>query len=196
MRELPEPMPKALARKVTPEVTASPALSLFARPGDGSIRTRKVAFLLADGCDAAAVGALAKRLADGGAVPRFLGPRIGAVEAMSGEILDADASIETTPSVLYDAVVLPDGDAAVDALLANGQALEFVKDQYRHCKTILAVGGAAAILRAAGIPGTLPDGTADPGLVVDATGAAGPDLFIAALAKHRHFARETDPPRV
>jgi catalase len=83
----------------------------------------------------------------------------------------------------------------VQALLANGQALEFVKDQYRHCKTILAFGGAAAILRAAGIPETLPDGTADPGLVVDASGA-GPDVFIAALAKHRHFARETDPPRV
>jgi len=195
MRELPEPMPKALAGTVTPEVTASAALSLFARPGDGSIRTRKVAFLLAGGCDAAPVRALARRLAAEGAVPRFLGPRIGALEAMSGEILDADASVEATPSVLYDGVVLPDGAAAVEALLANGQALEFVKDQYRHCKTILAFGGAAAILRAAGIPETLPDGTADPGLVVDATGA-GPDVFIAALAKHRHFARETDPPRV
>jgi catalase len=168
---------------------------LFARPGDGSIRARKIAFLLADGCDAIPVRALARRLAGEGAVPRFLGPRIGVVEAMSGELLDADASIEATPSVLYDAVVLPDGAAAVDALLANGQALEFVKDQYRHCKSILAFGGAAAILRAAGIPGTLPDGSADPGLVVDATGA-GPDVFITALAKHRHFARETDPPRV
>src|SRR3954470_16653153 len=195
MRELPEAMPKALAGTATPEVTASAALSLFARPGDGSIRTRKVAFLLAGGCDAVPVRALARRLAAAGAVPRFLGPRIGALEAMSGEILDADASVEATPSVLYDAVVLPDGAAAVQALLANGQALEFVKDQYRHCKTILAFGGAAAILRAAGIPETLPDGTADPGLVVDATGA-GPDVFIAALAKHRHFARETDPPRV
>ena len=36
--------------EVTPEVTASPALSLFARPGDGSIRTRRVAILVADGC--------------------------------------------------------------------------------------------------------------------------------------------------
>ncbi len=35
-------MPKVLTRDVTPEVTASPALSLFARPGDGSIRTRRV----------------------------------------------------------------------------------------------------------------------------------------------------------
>ena len=55
MRELPAPMPKVLTRDVTPEVTASPALSLFARPGDGSIRTRRVAILVADGVDGAAL---------------------------------------------------------------------------------------------------------------------------------------------
>jgi catalase len=195
LKDLPPPMPKALAVEVKPEVKASAALSLFARPGDGSIRTRKVAFLIADGCDGAAVRALADRLAAEGAVPRFLGPRIGAVEPQSGDTIDADASIETTPAVLYDAVVLPDGDAAVKTLAANGQALEFIKDQYRHCKTILAFGSAAALLEAAGIPPRLPDGTADPGLIVAKNGA-GQDAFIAALAKHRHFARETDPPRV
>ena len=51
IREMPAPMPKVLTRDVTPEVTVSPALSLFARPGDGSIRTRRVAILVADGCD-------------------------------------------------------------------------------------------------------------------------------------------------
>jgi catalase len=43
------------------------------------------------------------------------------------------------------------------------------------------------------IPETLVSGHADPGLLLmegdDATG-------IAAIAKHRHFERETDPPRV
>ncbi len=194
LRELPPPMPKA-RDGVTPEVATSGSLSLFARPGDGSIRARKVAFLIADGFDAAPVKALADRLAGEGAVPRLLGPRIGAVEAGSGDAVEADASVETTPSVLYDAVVLADGAAAVKALAANGQVLEFIKDQYRHCKTILALGGADALLRAAGIPTTLPDGAADPGLIVDGTGA-GADAFVKALAEHRHFARETDPPRV
>ena len=57
IREMPTPMPKVLTRDVTPEVSVSPALSLFARPGDGSIRTRRVAILVADGCD----GAVARR---------------------------------------------------------------------------------------------------------------------------------------
>src|SRR4029434_9339320 len=51
IREMPAPMPKVLTRAVTPEVSVSPALSLLARPGDGSIRTRRVAILVADGCD-------------------------------------------------------------------------------------------------------------------------------------------------
>ena len=73
IRELPAPMPKVQAREITPEVTASPALSLFARPGDGSIKTRRVAILVADGCDGAALVALSGRLTAEGAVPRFVG---------------------------------------------------------------------------------------------------------------------------
>src|SRR6185503_1981130 len=55
MRQLPPPMPRALDRDVTPEVTLSPALSLFARPGDSSLGGRRVAILVADGVDADAV---------------------------------------------------------------------------------------------------------------------------------------------
>src|SRR5687767_4208013 len=43
--EMPEPMPKVLQKKVKPEVAESKSLSLFARPGDGSIRTRRVAII-------------------------------------------------------------------------------------------------------------------------------------------------------
>ena len=60
---------------------------------------------------------------------------------------------------------LPDGAAAVEALGDVGQALEFVKDQYRHCKPILALGAGAELLAKAGIPPTLPSGEPDPGLL-------------------------------
>ncbi len=47
-----------------------------------------------------------------------------------------------------------------------------------------------------GIPKTLPAGGADPGLLqAKSTGiAATAAAFIEALASHRHFERETDPP--
>ena len=57
---------------------------------------------------------------------------------------------------------------AVDALRADGRTLEFIKDQYRHCKPILALGAGDQLLGACGIDTALPDGEADPGLIVAA----------------------------
>lgn len=193
IREMPTPMPKVMAREVTPEVSASSALSLFARPGDGSIRARRVAILVADRCEGVPLVALATRLTGEGAVPRFVSTTLGAVEAASGDAIEVDVSLEATPSVLYDAIVLPDGADAVGRLKADGRALEFIKDQYRHCKPLLALGQGAQLLAACGIEAD----AADPGLILATTDASdGADAFVAAIAKHRHFARETDPPRV
>ena len=110
IREMPAPMPKVMTRDVTPEVSVSPALSLFARPGDGSIRTRRVAILVADGCDGESLVALADRLTSEGAVPRFVSTTLGAVQPADGDAIEVDVSLEAAPAVLYDALVLPDGD--------------------------------------------------------------------------------------
>jgi catalase len=91
---------------------------------------------------------------------------------------------------------LPDGADAGRTLRADGRTLEFIKDQYRHCKPILALGEGAELLEACGIDATLPSGQADPGVLVADDAASATDDFVAAIAKHRHFARETDPPRV
>jgi catalase len=194
--EMPAPMPKVLARDVTPEVSVSPALSLFARPGDGSIRTRRVAILVADGCDGEALVALADRLSTEGAVPRFVSTTLGAVKPAVGDAIEVDVSLEAAPAVLYDALVLPDGTEAINALRADGRTLEFIKDQYRHCKPILAVGASDQLLTACGIELALPNGQPDPGVIPTSDASTAGDGFISAIAKHRHFARETDPPRV
>ena len=196
MRELPAPMPKAMTRKVKPEVPVSPSLSLFARPGDGSIRTRRVAILVADGCEGGTLRALSDRLTGEGAVPRFVSSTLGSVQPEAGDAIEVDISFEAAPAVLYDALVLPDGIAAVASLLADGRTLDFIKDQYRHCKPILALGAGDQLLDACGIDRNLPDGEPDPGLLVSTDDKAAADGFVAAIAKHRHFARETDPPRI
>jgi catalase len=196
--ELPEPMPRAIARAPKPEIRESPALSLFARPGATGIEARRIAILVADGISGQSVIALHEALAAQGAVPRFVGIKLGHVATLDGEPIEVEISMEAGPSVLYDAVVLPDGDEGGRMLSQSGHALEFVKDQYRHCKPILVLGAASALLEKAGIPVTLPRGAADPGLLhfesrdVDAAFAA----FAEAVTQHRHFERETDPPRV
>jgi catalase len=93
---------------------------------------------------------------------------------------------------MYDGMVVPDGAAGADALARNAHAIDFVREQYRHCKPMLVLGGGANLLAKAMIPSALPDGSSDPALLVDGT----LDAFKQALAGHRAYARETDPPMV
>uniref|UniRef100_UPI004039C55D catalase n=1 Tax=Variovorax sp. BK018 TaxID=3450241 RepID=UPI004039C55D len=194
--ELPAPLPKALETPATPEVDQSPALSLMARPGDGGIRTRKVAVLVANGVEGASLGKVVSALVAAGAVPRLVGARLGTCIGAAGERFAVDATLENSPGFLFDALVLPDGAAAVEALDADAHTLEFLRDQYWHCKTILALGASDALVAQAQIPMTLRDGTEDPGLILADAGDAreAVEAFIAAMGQHRHFGRENDPP--
>ena len=196
--DMPKPLPKALKNPARPEVKISPALSLFARPGDGRIATRRIAILVADGVDGKAAQTLHQGLMEKGAVPRYIGPRLGNVETESGETLEVEVTLETMPSVLFDAVAVLGGEAAVATLAKLGHALEFLKDAYRHAKPILALGAAADLLENAGIPLVLPSGGPDPGLLIgkhEGAAKALPD-FVKAIARHRHHEREMDPPQV
>jgi catalase len=194
--EVPEPMPRALPTPPAPEVSASPALSLTARPGDGNIKARKVAILAADGVEGTALNAVYDALVTQGAVPRFVGVRLGTVTDGSGNPIEIEATFENMPAVVFDALVLPDGDLA--GLQADARVHEFVQLQYRHCKTILAIGASTMLLAACGIPvgeeaGTVP---ADPGLLTGKADAATIGAFIEAMGAHRHPARDVDPPQV
>jgi len=195
--EMPAPQPRA-TEAPEPEIQVSSALSLFARKGDGSIRTRRIALLVANGVDGDAVKALRSRLTAEGAVMRVVGARLGTVATMQGDRLAVDATTETTPSVLYDAIAVPGDKEAVAELSRLGQAAEFIKDQYRHCKAILALGAARTLLEGAGVLATLPSGEEDPGVLIYENDEAREaiDQFVKAIAAHRHFARHSDPPVV
>ena len=198
MDQVPDAMPRAVTNPAKPEVTISPALSLMARPGDGSIKARRVALLVAPGVAGESIAMVKAALLAQGAVPRLVAPRIGPVTTLEGEKIDADASLENEPGFLFDALVLPDGEKAVAALARDGHTMDFIKDQYRHCKAILVLGASSALLDKAGVPSTLPGGKPDAGLIVAGSGNAANAVqaFIAAIALHRHPARETDPPLV
>jgi catalase len=188
---LPEPMPRAIAKPPKPEVRVSPALSMTAYPGDG-IRTRKVAIVVANGVVGEGVAAIQAALREAGAEGRLVGPRIGPFTTAEGDVMEAAASLENEPSVLFDALVLADGAEAVATLAGMGQMAEFIRDQYRHCKTILALGAASGLLTQAGIA----QDRKDEGVLLAESGKAAVGPFLKALTRHRHFARESDPPAV
>ena len=194
---VPPCLPRALAKPAKPEVTHSPALSLTALPGDGGIRTRKIAILVAPGVIGASIDAVHTALLKAGAVPVVIAARLGAVKTADGKALVATASFENAASVLFDAVVLPDGAAGVSALAGEAQAQEFVAHQYRHGKTVLALGASRGWLEKSGIAATLPSGAKDGGIVLSdgKNPAAAASAFIKAVGQHRHPAREINPPK-
>ena len=183
---VPPAQERALVKPAKPEVETSKALSLFARPGSAGVKSRKVALLIADGIDGESLRAVHAALVKAGAIPRYIGARLGEVHPATGEAIHVEVTMETAPSVVWDAMVIPSQD---DALAELGSAVEFLKDQFRHCKTILVLGQESALVEAAAIPLTLDDKPI-PGLLLGKAPAA----FVAALAKHRHFERESDPP--
>ncbi len=96
--EVPAAMPRRWASRRRPRSTSSPALSLMALPGDGSIRTRKVAILVADGADAASIETLQDAL-------RRAGRRADADRSAprrrttaDGGTLEATGSMENSPT--------------------------------------------------------------------------------------------------
>ncbi|MEO7086853.1 MAG: catalase [Gemmatimonadaceae bacterium] len=194
--ELPEALPRVLENPQRPEVDVSAPLSLTALPGSVGVRTRKVAILVADGVIGKPLAALHSSLTAAGAVPRFVGRRLGTYVGSDGVEIDADASMENSAPVLFDAVIFPAGDEGVQALMRDGHTSEFVVNTFRHSKTMLVLGESTRLLDAVGISYD-DDAEADEGLIVSesADGSIG-DRFMQALAKHRHPMRETDPPLV
>src|SRR5690349_6626174 len=169
----------------------------MARLGNGSIATRRIAIFVAPGIDGDAAEALHAGLAELGAVPRYIGVRLGTVETEQGGTIEVECTFENMPSVLFDAAVVPDGRDAIKLLGNIGQALEFLKDQYRHAKPILALGAGADLVENAAISAMLPSGEPDPGMLIERDGTASDLLsaFVDAVARHRHHERSaTSPP--
>ena len=189
-------------RPIPTDIAASPALSMMSRPGDGAVHARRVAILVDHGIDGASVRQVYSALLEAGAVPRFVGRQLGKVETVGGKGASAPINVEISiaagPAVLYDAVVIADVGPGVSAFLSNGLAMDFIKDQYRHCKPMLVLGGAKNLLDQLHIPCELPSGEVDSGIILaeDKLLNEAINQFRAALSTHRLLLREVDPPRV
>ncbi|MDR7048579.1 catalase [Duganella sp. 3397] len=195
--DVPAPLPPATDRPPHPYSPSSP-LSLLSRPGSVGIATRRVALLVAAGVDGPQTRKLYAALLDLGAAPRLVGEQIGKVAASDDAPLDVELSFEAGPSVLFDAVIVPDYPDGECTLSRDARALEFLRLQFRHLKPMLAVGSGAVLLRTAHIPDRLPDGEADPGVIAADSCDLADALaqFVAVLGRHRVYVRDTDPPRL
>jgi len=177
-------------KKVTEELEPSPALRMVDNPNFPlkSIKTRKIAFLVADGFNEASVMDMKMALMKAGAKAMTVAPHLGVLTGAGGETLNADFSLLTAASVLFDAVYVPDGETSVSTLQAEPEASNFLREAYQHCKTIAAHGVGVQLLENAG----LGESIADAGLIASRDGDARTlsENFIVGIARHRHWERE------
>jgi catalase len=192
-------------RRGKPPIDRSPALSMANTVKD-TAKTRKVAILCADGVDLAAVRTMQRLLTDEGVTSKIIAPRLGRLKGMGGEIT-VDYSFLNAASVLFDATFVPGGDKSVRGLAGEASAILFVRETYKHCKAIAAVGAGVDLLSVVGIRengaavgkgGAAAAKTADEAIVVG-TAEELPRVaarFVRAIARHRHWDRETSAQHV
>lgn len=146
------------------EFKPSPALLSLARLGKSGIRTRQVAILVGSGVEEQTTKAIYIDLLADGAMPHYVGSQRGKIKTSGGGELDVEMSLDADASVLYDAVVIADGESAAQQLSKDPNAMDFIRQQYRLCTPFLVIGAGGRLLTKAYIPATLPSGMADPAI--------------------------------
>ncbi len=161
------------------------ALSLEGVPT--GIASRQVAILVASGVEVGAMKVLQQALHEAGAQTRVLASHLGVVTTSSGQQLLVDQTFSSAPSALFDAVMVPAGAASADSLCRQGEALNYVREAYRHGKALCLIGEGARLLaahrEADAVPGVV-RGRNDP---TDRLPMA--QAFIQAISRHRHWGR-------
>ncbi|WP_312133780.1 catalase [Empedobacter sp.] len=127
------------------EINSSDALSMKVKEGEGTIKTRKVAFLVDNGVSKKSVDQLKKALEKEGAEAVLISSKVGELTYEEGSKENISHSYLTDPSVCYDAVYTPSGKS-IESLKSNPDYYEFINDSYRHCKILAFAKGAGSLM--------------------------------------------------
>ncbi|OSD05927.1 catalase [Trametes coccinea BRFM310] len=123
-------------------------------PKEPTIKSRRIAILVADGFNLGEVEALRAAFKAGMATTWIIGPRRGVVypsgeEVGSGKGYSADHHYEGQRSTMFDAIIIPSGAKHAQALAESGRTIHWVREAFGHCKPIGALGEGVAFLREA-----------------------------------------------
>lgn len=172
--------------KVKSSIEKSEALSM-ANTVKNTIKSRKVAALIADGFDGAHLTAMKKALTAQGAQLKTVATHLGPVTASDGSEVTADFSFLTAASVLFDAVYIPGGADSAATLGAEADAVHFVDEAYKHCKAISATGEGVSFLGGTAAADAPEDDTA---VISGGKLSQVAADFITAIGNHRNWERE------
>lgn len=179
--------------KVNPELKTSPALSM-ANTVKGTIKTRQIAFLVADGVDARSLSSMKSSLEAQGAVVKIIAPNAGSITDTAGKSIKVDHSFLTFASVFVDALYIPTGEKSVQKLKQISKAIHFIDEAFLHCKAIAADGKGIDLIKMSYVAHYLkkdPNELKDLGLLTGKfSDKKMTKSFIHAIGQHRFFERE------
>lgn len=149
--------------------------------------TRKVAILADHGFNGAEVSGVMESLKKSGITAEIVSKQLGMIKGDDESEIEAQHTLLTGSSVLFDALYIAGGQQSVDSLKQKKEAVYFVDEAFSHLKAVGAGKEGAELLAAAGI-----GHEEAPGVVVfenskEVTGEA--QKFIKAVAEHRHWNR-------
>ncbi|UIR54846.1 catalase [Sphingobacterium sp. SRCM116780] len=169
-----------------PEIEKSAALSMEVKLGEGNIRTRKVAFLIADGVSKSSIDKMKNGLEEEGAKAVLIATKVGPVKFKEGGEALVQFSYLTEASVCYDAFYTPEGDS-ISILKNEPDYYQFINEGYRHCKALAFAKGAEELLQNTYIK----DDKVDKGVILESKNNLVED-FIQVMKGHRIWEREQD----
>lgn len=108
-----------------------------------TLQGKKVAILATDGFEQEELESPRQALDEAGALTEIVSPKGGMIKGWKhtewGDQFEVDRTLGNANPHDYDALVLPGGVMNPDKLRANSDAVEFVRDFFRHGKPVAAI---------------------------------------------------------
>ncbi len=170
-------------------VESSKALSML-KNHKAFIKSRKIGFLCDNNVSIESIDKMKDLLVAEGAMVKIIGPHSGTLNTASGKKLKIDQAIDTTSSVLFDAIYIPEHSGEKSSYLNNPHALNFLNDAFQHCKPISLHQSGMELFKNA-VPKSLINQNKDGdlseiGVFVDKDSKG----FLEGISKHRYWNRE------
>ena len=103
------------------------------------IQGRKVAVLIHDQVNAETLRVIINWSLQENVIAHLLTPMLAPVKGSRGEVITSDGMQKAEPSIIYDAVIIADGDN-LDTVLADGVTKHYLLEAYKHLKPVVFLG--------------------------------------------------------
>jgi catalase len=114
-----------------------------------TIKSRRIAILIADGYDHKTYSAIVKAIQAASALPFTIAPKRQKVKSSDGNETQPSHHFNGMRSTMFDAVVVPGGEQSIKTLTGIGLARFWVREAFGHDKAIAAEGEGIKLVEAA-----------------------------------------------